>query len=115
MLHSDGSLGDVIESARVGLAMVDRRLADADQELLHEIGDAAALAMAVIAKIESVRNQIDEESQYCSLESAAQGREFARVLISHQREVSEIVRESRVAIALKTAALQRLSSMYQHP
>lgn len=114
MLQSDGSLGDVIESARTGLAMLDRRLADADQEFLHEIGDAAVMAIAVLERIDSLRSRIDEASQHCSPESPVQGREFARMLISHQRELSETIRQSKAAIELKTAALQRLSRMYQH-
>lgn len=111
MLDSDAPLGDVIESARRALALAERRLADADQELAHELADAVMLAAAVIGRLDAVQAEFEEAADN-PIESAAQGREYSRLLISSQREVSQIVRESVAQIGVKAIALQRLNIMY---
>lgn len=100
-------VGQALASARSALAARDRELADADRELSEVIAGAYATATAAIRRLEEINSDIDAVAAD-PIGTAPQGREFARDLLSRQRELLDIVSAAKADVATKVTALQQL-------
>jgi hypothetical protein len=114
MLYPDDSLSDVIESARTALAMRDRVLSDADNDLNTALREAGRVALVAVRRLEAVRAEIDAAVSAQNLGIPLEGRQFAKFLLSRQHLIADIVSQSRSDVEARTAALQQLRFNYAH-
>jgi len=113
MLSGIGSLGDVIELARVGLASRDRILADADTALIEALSDASSVAVTAVQRIDAMRADIEEAVATRATDTPEEAREFARSLIVKQRELTQLIGDTQRTLEAKMPVLQRLNASYK--
>ena len=102
-------------AARALLAARGRDLAEADAELAEVVSGAYAAATEAIRKLNSVGAEIETAVAEHAVSGPAEGREFARLLLAKQREISDIVLAARAEADAKVVELQRLLNRYQVP
>ncbi len=115
MAEHVGASGEALVAARALLAARGRDLAEADAELAEVVSGAYAAATEAIRKLNSVGAEIETAVAEHAVSGPAEGREFARLLLAKQREISDIVLAARAEADAKVVELQRLLNRYQVP
>ena len=108
-----GESGEALASARSALAARDGDLAAADRELSAVIAGAYATATEAIRRLEAIGAEIAAAVGGQSVETPAEGRAFARLLLDKQRELVDIVTAAKAGADAKVSALQQLSGQYR--
>ncbi len=115
MAEHVGASGEALEAARSLLAARDRDLAEADAELVEVVSGAYAAATEAIRKLDAVGTEIETAVAGQAVAGPAEGREFARLLLAKQREISDILLAARADADAKVVEFQRLLDRYQVP
>ncbi|MCV7344531.1 DUF4226 domain-containing protein [Mycolicibacterium rhodesiae] len=113
MAEHAGASAEALESARSLLAARDRDLADADAELAEVVSAAHAAATEAIRKLDAINAEIETAVAQSTVTAPVEGREFARFLLTKQREISEVLISARAEADAKTVVLQRLADRYR--
>ena len=111
-MAQEGVPGRALVAERAVLAARDGALADADRVLTEILAAAHAVAVESIARIETLRAEIDAAAGQ-STNSPAGAHELSTLLVAKQREIAEILEEARAASESKTAVLQHLTGHYR--
>jgi hypothetical protein len=115
MAEHVGASADALASARSLLAARDRELAQADAELVEAVSSAHAAATEAIRKLDSIHAEIEAAVARQAVTAPIEGRDFARFLLTKQREISDILTAARAESDAKVVVVQRLVEQYRVP
>lgn len=111
-MSQHGDSPDTLAAARQTLAARDADLADADRALAAVVGDAHALAVESIGRIDAIGAELDAAGT-TPHQSPAGAHELSRHLITKSRDIADVLNEVKAAAHTKALALKALSERYR--